>query len=592
MQVNSLMGNQVRHIDNASSERDRSTTPAEMSDSSSPMAQPMPVGTINLAALAQQSHTRIDELSIEINGVFMRLPLPAGQNGQLSLNLVPNGVGGCTLAIATEAVSIDSPSSVTLNSGELAADGRVTLRFSGGEALTINETEAETIGTLFAEIDNLSEEQSSIDLSIFKKSTFERLLALSRGQADVNSLDAESVFSLLHLADYIGNQTVKACCKDWLFSNINNQLAARNQPVFLELIAELCALPGAVWEDYSVTRELEGLYEIKDYRVTQICPGLLREIIMMALPTRSGRDQNTVSVNDFYREVMTHIQEEQALGSGTLTFPATTPGVVSFNDKLRAALSKNAKDAIQHLLASEQAGDLYQKVAEEQGKYNDYGAVCTLCAVIGNGLTTRHNAVLNNSLVSNLDAIEVLIDKVSEVVGATCVNDALASRFGGDLVKQCAVANDITGVRFLLDRGCPAHQSGGLGKACANGYTEITRTLLEAGASADEGLGLLQAIRSDQPGTAAVLLNNNPKPQLHGELYEETVTPLVEACKQGRIPMSELLLEKGADIDGVHLQRQFFEDDDSYDDYYRSETVYTWHSPILAAKDGCYGTLA
>jgi ankyrin repeat protein len=108
-------------------------------------------------------------------------------------------------------------------------------------------------------------------------------------------------------------------------------------------------------------------------------------------------------------------------------------------------------------------------------------------------------------------------------------------------------------VRLLLKRGSKVNIQGGwddnaLSAAIYNGYETIARLLLDEGAdvNASDGSALLRAAMCGSTSTALLLFNATATTNGH---LAGLNSALYNAARLGHLPMCQLLLDKGADID-------------------------------------------
>uniref|UniRef100_A0A8C7ZV98 Ankyrin 1 n=1 Tax=Oryzias sinensis TaxID=183150 RepID=A0A8C7ZV98_9TELE len=220
------------------------------------------------------------------------------------------------------------------------------------------------------------------------------------------------------------------------------------------------------------------------------------------------------------------------------------------NSFLRAARSGNLDKALEHIKNGIDINTANQNGLNALHLASKEGHVKMVLELLHNGIVLETTTKKGNTAL-HIAALAGQEQVVTELVNyGTNVN--AQSQKGFTPLYMAAQENHLEVVKFLLENG--ANQSiptedgfTPLAVALQQGHENVVALLISYGTKGKVRLPALHiAARNDDTRTAAVLLQNDPNPDV---LSKNGITPLHIASRRGNVIMVRLLLDRGAQID-------------------------------------------
>lgn len=367
------------------------------------------------------------------------------------------------------------------------------------------------------------------------------------------------VLNCLNMSHMFEHPRAEAVCQAWLFESFDSVNAAQNTEHFiagLQSLVRVCR--PALWADYTVSNG----------GAVRSVPGLLKQIVAMAIPTlpitSAGNDgefdlERTLTLNALCDKIINSATRDAGRAQAAATMVASLERLSliqrlphSAINLLPRAMEVNAVDGLAALFAGRFRALTLKSISPTQGGFEPAPRTHTFISLVDDAVGAYRYRGKNKPC----EAVQALTSALARDWGKRQVASELSSDRGCRLCRDLARDGDHHTIDYFVKIvGKDFVKSNVIEAAVGNGQAQTLAYFMGSGFVGD-GRYLLQsaartARRSNEQGQvscARLLLENGVS--VGGEEYRKSGerTPLVIAAELSSIEMIDLLIEFGADI--------------------------------------------
>lgn len=376
-------------------------------------------------------------------------------------------------------------------------------------------------------------------------------------QLDLRPVQVLSVvLNCLNMSHMFEHPRAEAVCQAWLFESFDSVNAAHNTEHFiagLQTLVRVCR--AALWADYTVSNG----------GAVRSVPGLLKQIVAMAIPTlphANARNdgqfspETTLTLNALCDEIINSAARDAGRDQAADTIVASLVRLSliqrlphSAMNLLTRAMEVNAVDGLAALFTGRFRELTLKSISPTQGGFEPAPRTHTFISLVGDDVS----AYRYHSKSKSYEAVQALTSALTRDWGKWQVASELLSDRGRRLCRDLARDGDHQTIDYFVKIAGKdfVFKANAIVETVFHGQAQTLVYFIDSGFVVD-WRGLLRcAASSNRQGhmACARLLLEHGVP-VSGDEYSKNGerTPLVAAVEQPSIEVIDLLVEFGADV--------------------------------------------